>query len=84
MVNGGTNLSVRSDVKIAEYIKHITITKHDELFELEKQYCHVCQITTSLLINIKLPSQISKLILLEATRKCLSFYQTKYLLIILL
>ncbi|CAF1481939.1 unnamed protein product [Rotaria sordida] len=52
-------------------MKHVIITKQDELYELKKQFRHICQITTCLSINIKLSSWISKLILLEETRKYL-------------
>ncbi|CAF3090662.1 unnamed protein product [Rotaria sp. Silwood2] len=64
--------SVRSDFKIAEYMKNLIITKHDELFQLQKQFHRACQITTCLLIDIKLPSRISKLIILEAIPNSIS------------
>ncbi|CAF3552916.1 unnamed protein product, partial [Rotaria sp. Silwood2] len=54
--------SVRSDFKIGEYMKNLIITKYDELFQLQKQFHHACQIATCLLIDMKLPSRISKLI----------------------
>jgi len=46
-------------------MKHVMITKEDELIQLQSQFRRVYQITTGLSINIQLPLRISKLILLE-------------------
>jgi hypothetical protein len=64
----GSNLTVKSDVKICQYIKEIFITQSEEFSQLEKCYSRVRQIRTCLSIDIQL-QHISKLILLEKIRK---------------
>lgn len=63
----GSNLSVKSDIKICQYIKEVIITKSEQLSSLEKNYPRVHQLTICLSIDIKLPQRISKLILGEET-----------------
>ncbi len=70
VVKSGSNLSVTSDVKRCEYVKHVLITKQEEFSALETRLRRACEIRTCLSIEIELPSRIYKLILSEETRKC--------------
>ncbi|CAF4987256.1 unnamed protein product, partial [Rotaria sp. Silwood1] len=67
IVKNGYMTTVGSDVKQAEHMKHVKITKSDELIELETRFHRVCKITTCFSINRKLPERITKLILTEET-----------------
>ncbi|CAF3081467.1 unnamed protein product [Rotaria sp. Silwood2] len=63
IINGGSNLSVRSNVKRCEYMEHVVINKRYELLQLKTHFRRACQITTCILIDMKLPKRISKVIL---------------------
>ncbi|CAF4481618.1 unnamed protein product, partial [Rotaria sp. Silwood2] len=65
LVSNGYNTTITSNVKKPEYMNHVLITKHNELYELDTYFGRVCQIKTCLLIDIKLPTRITKLILTE-------------------
>ncbi|CAF2013557.1 unnamed protein product [Rotaria magnacalcarata] len=67
IINGDYHLSVTSDVKYAHYLNHVNITTEDEMLEINKKFSRARQLTTCLSINIKLPRQISKLILSAET-----------------
>ncbi|CAF3652660.1 unnamed protein product [Rotaria sp. Silwood1] len=67
IVKNGYMTTVGSDVKQAEHMEHMKITKSDELIELETRFHRVCKITTCFSINRKLPERITKLILTEET-----------------
>ncbi len=50
-------------------MKHVMITKRNELFQLKTEFLRACQITTCLSIDIKLPLRIYKIILTKETRR---------------
>jgi hypothetical protein len=69
IVEDGCNTSVTSEVERAQYIKHVKITKRDELVALNTRFPRASQITIGFSIDIKLPSRISKVILTRKIRK---------------
>ncbi|CAF3547142.1 unnamed protein product [Rotaria socialis] len=60
-------LLITSDVKYTHYVNHVKITTEDEMLEIKEKFHRARQLTTCLSINIKLPRQISKLILSSET-----------------
>lgn len=71
IVNGGSNLSVKSDVKRSEYMECIMITKQDEFKQLKTHFRRAHQLMSCLLIDVELPKRFSKVILTEQSRKML-------------
>jgi hypothetical protein len=69
IVEDGCNTSVILEVERTQYIKHVKITKHDELVQLNTRFPRASQITIDFSIDIKLLSRISKVILTKQTRK---------------
>jgi hypothetical protein len=62
IVKGECNTSVRSDVKLFEYMDHVLITKSSELIRLKTRFRRARKITTGISINIALPERIRKII----------------------
>jgi hypothetical protein len=80
VVRGGSKPSVSLDVKRSAYKKYMIITKDDdddddddddEFTILNTEFSHVCEIISCILIDVKLPFRISKLIFSRDTRKFL-------------
>jgi hypothetical protein len=69
IVNSGCDTSVTSDVKRAEYMDHVMITKYEELFQLKTRFRRAREITNCLSIDIELPARISKVTLTKQTRR---------------
>ncbi|CAF1285981.1 unnamed protein product [Adineta steineri] len=67
-VEDGYNTSVTSNVKQSQYMKNLTIIKSNDLFRLNTDFSCVYKIITYLSINIKLPPQITKLVITDVTR----------------
>ncbi|CAF3479703.1 unnamed protein product [Rotaria sp. Silwood1] len=62
IVRVGSNTSVSSDVKKSAHRKYVTITKDHKFSLLNTKLNHVCEIISSVLISIKLPFRIYKVI----------------------
>ncbi|CAF4672280.1 unnamed protein product, partial [Rotaria sp. Silwood2] len=62
IVKGECNTSVRSDVKIFEWIDHVLITKPSELIQLKTRFHRARKISTDISIHMALPECIRKII----------------------
>ncbi|UJR19834.1 hypothetical protein I4U23_022967 [Adineta vaga] len=63
LVQSGCYTTVKSDVKRAQYIDHLLITKANEFDDLYQYFIRTKTLTTGSMVHRKLPSRISKLIL---------------------